>query len=42
VWLGCDRDQRPEATNGIFHVSKAPFADVLAHGRHPGLRAKTL
>lgn len=40
-WLDYDRDQHPDGAVGVFRALKAPFADALAHGRHPGLRVKT-
>ena len=40
VWLDYDRDQHPDGTVGVFRELKAPFADALAHGRHPGLRIR--
>jgi len=41
VWLDYDRDQHPDGTVGVFRALKTPFADALARGQHPGLRAKT-
>jgi len=39
IWLDYDRDQHPDGTVGVFRALKTPFADALAHGQHPGLRA---
>ena len=41
IWLDYDRDQHPDGAVGVFRALKAPFADALAHGRQPGLRART-
>lgn len=40
IWLDYDRDQHPDGAVGVFRALKAAFADALARGRTPGLRAK--